>query len=89
VPKSTRRWKDVLSENPVNEKRAELYRRIIEAQERIAQAQYRRGVDHEVVLAALDAVDEKMSDAERADDLYLSALKYYVDAIVVRSDPEK
>lgn len=103
MSKSPRRWKDVLSENPVNEKRAELYRRIMEAQERIAHAQYQRGVDHEVVLAALDAVDERMSEAERADDLYLSALTYFVkalggrlevravfdgEAIILRREPE-
>jgi hypothetical protein len=81
VSKSTRQWKDVLSENPVNEKRAQLYRQIMEAQGRIAHARYRRGVEHQVVLAALDAVDEKMSEAERADDLYLSALTYYVEAL--------
>lgn len=66
---------------PVNEMRAKLYERLMEAQERIAHACYRRGVDHEVVLAALDRVDEVMSDAERREDLYLSALECYVEAL--------
>jgi hypothetical protein len=59
-------------------------------------------VGDEVVQAALDTVDEKMSEAERREDLYLSALKYYVEAlggrlevcavfgdesVVVRSEP--
>ncbi|HET6868036.1 MAG TPA: hypothetical protein VFH80_19140 [Solirubrobacteraceae bacterium] len=78
---STRRWKDVRSDQPVNEMRAGIYRALLEAEERIAHAQYRHGVADEVVQAALDAVDERMSEAERREDLYLSALKYYVEAL--------
>jgi hypothetical protein len=65
----------------VNEKRVKLYAGIMEAQERIARARYRHGVPDEVVQAALDAVDERMSAEERREDLYLSALKYYVEAL--------
>ncbi len=82
--------------------RASIYRRLLEAEERIAHARYRAGVDHKVVDEALDRIDEKMSEAERREDLYLSALKYYVealggrvevravfgdDSVVVRSEP--
>lgn len=77
----TRRWEDVLSDHPVNEARAKVYGRLIEAEERIAHARYRAGVEHKVVDAALDAVDEKMSEDERREDLYLSALSYYVEAL--------
>jgi hypothetical protein len=73
--------KDVRSDEPVNDKRAELYERLFAAQELIAHAQYRRGVEHEVVLAALDAVDERMSDEDRREDLYLAALRHYVEAL--------
>jgi hypothetical protein len=65
----------------VNEARAKIYERLMEAEERIAHAQYRRGVDNETVQAALDAIDENMSEAERREDLYLSALRYYVEAL--------
>jgi hypothetical protein len=51
------------------------------AQAQIAHVLYRRGVDDGVVQAAMDAVDEKMSEAERREDLYLSALTYYVEAL--------
>jgi hypothetical protein len=99
---STRRWKDVRSAQPVNEMRASIYRRLLEAEERIAQARYRAGVDHKLVDEALDSIDERMSEAERREDLYLSALQYYVEAlggrlevravfgdesVVVRSEP--
>lgn len=94
---------DRLADQPVNDKRVDLYARIMEAQQRIARARYRHGVADEVVQAALDAVDERMSDDERREDLYLSALKYYVEAlggrlevravfgdeaVVVRREPE-
>jgi hypothetical protein len=60
-------------------------------------------VDPNVVDEALDTVDEKLSADERREDLYLSALKYYVEAlggrlevravfgdeaVVVRREPE-
>jgi hypothetical protein len=77
----TRSWKDVLAAEPVNEKRAEIYRRLMEAQDRIARARYRRGVSNEAVLAALDAADETLSDAERCEDLYLASLAHYVEAL--------
>jgi pyruvate/2-oxoglutarate dehydrogenase complex dihydrolipoamide acyltransferase (E2) component len=78
-PASSR--KDVGSDEPMNEMRGEIYRRLMEAQERIAHTLYKRDVSHDDVLAALDAVDEQMSEAQRHDDLYLSALEHYVEAL--------
>jgi hypothetical protein len=65
----------------MNDMRAEIYRRLMAAQERIAHTLYERDVSHDDVLAALDAVDEQMSEAERREDLYLSALQHYVEAL--------
>ncbi|MDQ6729054.1 MAG: hypothetical protein M3022_01790 [Actinomycetota bacterium] len=61
--------------------RAELYRRLMMAQERIAHSLYRRDTSHADVLAALDAVDEQITDEERTEDLYLAALGHYVAAL--------
>jgi hypothetical protein len=84
--------------------RAEIYERLMEAQERIAHQLYKRGVSNEVVVGALDAVDERLSEEQRRDDLYLSALAHYVEAlggrlelravfgdeeILVRQEPDK
>ncbi len=103
MPEPTRSWKDVFSEEPVNEVRAALYTQLMEAQEQIAHALYRRGVRDEVVQAALDAADERLTADERREDLYLSALAHYVgvlggrlevravfgdEGVVVRSEPE-
>ena len=72
---------DVKADESVNESRVELYKRLMEAQERIAHALYRHGVSNEVVQDALDSADERLSDAERREDLYLSALAHYVGAL--------
>ncbi len=77
----TRRWAEVRSDQPVNEMRASIYRNLLEAEEQIAHARYRAGVDHQAVAAALDSIDERMSEDERREDLYLAALKYYVEAL--------
>ncbi len=76
-----RSWKDVASQKPVNEMRAEIYRRVMEAEDRIAHVLYARGVSHEVVTAALEAVDERLLEDQRREDLYLSALARYVEAL--------
>ncbi len=98
----TRSWKDVFSEEPVNEMRARLYTQLMEAQEQIAQMLYRRGVSEAAIEAALDAADEALTVDERREDLYLAALAHYVgalggrlevravvgdEAVVVRAEP--
>lgn len=65
----------------MNRARADLYARLMQGQDRIAHWLYERGVSHEAVLAALDAVDERLSEDERREDLYLSALEHYVAAL--------
>jgi hypothetical protein len=65
----------------VNETRAALYALLMEAQERVAHARYQRGVSHDAVLAALDAADERLTESDRREDLYLSALARYVEAL--------
>jgi hypothetical protein len=53
----------------------------MESQERIAHALYRRGVSNEIVQTALDTADEHLTDSERREDLYLSALAHFVNAL--------
>jgi hypothetical protein len=61
--------------------RARLYEQVMEAQERIAHLLYKCGVPDETVQAALDGTDEALTDEERRQDLYLSALSHYVTAL--------
>jgi uncharacterized protein (DUF1501 family) len=65
----------------MNEARAQIYARLMDAQEQIAQRLYRRGVSNEAIQEALDAVDERLSEAERREDLYLAGLTHYVAAL--------
>jgi hypothetical protein len=81
VSEPTRRWKEVLADQPVNETRVEIYKRLMEAQELVAHALYRRGVSDAAVQEALDTADETLSEDERREDLYLSALSRYVETL--------
>jgi hypothetical protein len=81
VSEPTRSWKDVLSAEPVNPARAAIYERLMDAQERIAQARHQRGVDHAVIRAALDQADEDLPEDDRREDLYLASLAHYVRAL--------
>ena len=65
----------------LDEARIAVYTRLLDAEDKIAQARYRRGVSDETVQAALDASDEGPSPAERREDLYLAALTHYVAAL--------
>jgi hypothetical protein len=71
----------VQADQSLNESRVEIYKRLMEAQERIAHALYRRGVSNVAVQEALDTADARLSDPERREDLYLSALAHYVGVL--------
>lgn len=77
----TRSWKDVLSDEPVNQARAAIYERLMDAQERIAQARQNVGVNHAVISVALDKADEELSDDDRREDLYVSSLAHFIRAL--------
>ncbi len=74
-------WKDILGAEPVNEARVWRYEQLMEAEQRIASALYAQGVTDEVVQAALDAADERLTDDERQEDLVLSSLRHLVSAL--------
>lgn len=78
---STRDGDESRRQEPVNELRVRLYAQLMEAQERIAQARYARGVGDAAVVAALDAAESGISDEERREDLYLASLAAYVGAL--------
>lgn len=65
----------------MSEKRAELYGRLMEAEEQIAHLLYEHGTSHEEVIAALDESDLKLTDDERREDLYLAALARFVEEL--------
>jgi hypothetical protein len=70
-----------IGEKSVNETRVSIYEQLMAAQEQIAQARYARGVAHESVLEAMDAAESRPSQDDRREDLYLSSLSAYVEAL--------
>ncbi|HEX4010467.1 MAG TPA: hypothetical protein VHX62_10685 [Solirubrobacteraceae bacterium] len=61
--------------------RVAVYEQVMEAQDRIAQVLYRWGITNAAILDALDTADERLSGDERRQDLYLSMLTHYVEAL--------
>ena len=66
---------------PLTRSRADVYARLIEAQELIAQDRFHRGAADVVIEAALDAVDERLAADARREDLYLASLAVYVQEL--------
>jgi len=75
------RGSEAAGDEPVNEARVKLYERLMKAQEQIAQARYERGVTHESVVAAMDAVEAQVAEDARREDLYLASLSAFVEAL--------
>lgn len=81
MPEPTDKREDGADEGSVNMARAQIYERLMESEDRIARALYKRGVDRRAVEEALDAIDLRLSEDERREDLYLAALEHYVRAL--------
>ena len=77
----SRDWQAILGDGPVNEARIKLYRRLLEAREQVARARYVRGAADDIVQAALDAADARLTEDEQREDLYLSALGHFIGAL--------
>jgi hypothetical protein len=65
----------------VNEARVKLYEQLMAAQEQIAQARYERGVTPESVVAAMDAAEAHVAEDAAREDLYLTSLSAFVEAL--------
>jgi hypothetical protein len=77
----TRNWEIVRGERSLNEQRVATYVRLMDAQERIAQALSRHGVSDARIDEALGVSELDSSEAEPEDDLYLGSLARYVGAL--------
>jgi hypothetical protein len=76
----TRNWREVRGERALNEPRVDAYRRLMDAQERIAAVLAGYGVSDAQIEAALAAADVADPADERAD-AYLSMLERYVASL--------
>jgi hypothetical protein len=85
--RTTKSWQAVRRQEPVNERRVATFRRLMEAQERIAAARLRRGASRQAIDMALAASEQ--ANGEREHDLYVSALEHYVAALGGRLEADQ
>jgi hypothetical protein len=82
----TRNWRQVRDERALNDARIDSYRRLMEAQERIAAALATRGVSDDQIEAAFAAA-EAADPADDRTDPYLPMLEAYVTSLGGRLIP--
>jgi len=76
-----RNWRTVRGQRPLNERRVAAYRRLMDAELRLAEARRRRGVSQATIAEALDVSQPNVSRIEQEQDVYLSTLARYVAAL--------
>jgi transcriptional regulator with XRE-family HTH domain len=74
-------WRAIRGQRPLNEGRVAGYRRLMEAELRLAEVRRRRGVSQATIADALDVSQPNISRVEQEDDVYLSTLARYVAAL--------
>ena len=73
-------WREIRRELALNEERVAMYRRIMDAEDRLDAVRRRRGLSETALGDALEA-SESAADGDRDDDVYLDALTRYVAAL--------
>ena len=76
-----RNWRTVRGQRPLNERQVAAYRRLMDAELRLAEARRRRGVSQAAIAEALEVSQPNVSRIEQEDDVYLSTLARYVAAL--------
>ena len=79
--KRTKSWEVIRGQKLLNDDRVATYERLMDAEERIAQARSRRGESEAAIDEALAVSELNSSGGEREDDLYLGTLARYVAAL--------
>ena len=78
APRSTQSWQVIREQLPIDEARVAAYRRIIEAQSRIAASRTRAGVPDGEIDAALEACEPENPESLSPQDLYLTTIARFV-----------
>jgi DNA-binding XRE family transcriptional regulator len=78
---ATRDWRTVRGQRPLNEQRVATYKRLMDAELRLADLRRRRGVSQATIAKALEVSQPNVSRIENEDDVYLSTLARYVAAL--------
>jgi len=78
----TRNWREIRGERALNEKRVDAFRRLMDAQQRIAEALTLQGVTDAQLEAALAAAEAALPRDEHDEhDFYLPALTLYAESL--------
>jgi DNA-binding XRE family transcriptional regulator len=78
---ATRDWRTVRGQRPLNEARVATYKRLMDAELRLAEVRHRRGVSQATIARALEVSQPNVSRIEQEDDVYLSTLARYIAAL--------
>jgi DNA-binding XRE family transcriptional regulator len=82
MPKTTTKtWKDVRAQRPLNEDKVAAYKRLMSAETQLAELRHRRGISQATIAAALEVSQPNVSRIEQEEDVYLSTLARYVAAL--------
>jgi DNA-binding XRE family transcriptional regulator len=78
---STKNWRTVRAQRPLNEKRVAAFKRLMEAEMRLSELRSRRGLSQAAIAEALSVSQPNVSRIEQEEDVYLSTLARYVAAL--------
>ena len=73
-------WREIREQRPLSEQRVAMYRRLMDAEDRLEPVRRRRVVSETALGDALEAI-ESAADGGPDDDVYLDALTRYVAAL--------
>lgn len=77
----TKSWREVRGQRPLNEARVAEYKRLMDAELRLAELRIRRGVSQATVADVLSVSQPNISRIEAEDDVYVSTVARYVAAL--------
>jgi DNA-binding XRE family transcriptional regulator len=79
--RDTKSWRAVRGQRPLDEARVATYKRLMNAELGLADLRRRRGVSQATIAESLAVSQPNVSRIEREDDVYLSTLARYVQAL--------
>jgi hypothetical protein len=77
--RTTRTWREIRGQRPLNESRVATYKRLMDAEVRLEDVRRRRGIRQATIAEALEHSEPDVSQHE--DDVYVSTLARYVGAL--------
>jgi hypothetical protein len=80
-PETPKSWEELRREEPVNDRRVAVYRRLMEAQQLIAASRFAAGISDEAIDAAFEASVSLVPETESDEELYFGTVRRFVEAL--------